>query len=166
MGRLTARLASRNEHKLRELRAALPEWELGLLDVERYPPESGRSYLENARAKAAFGRACAGSAEWVLGEDSGLEVEALGGGPGIESARWADGEHVERVLAALAGVGLKAFLDGPELSDLSGLDGLEARPHGAAEVDLGPKDDHVRHHVEPDEQERGTAERLERERVL
>jgi XTP/dITP diphosphohydrolase len=39
---------------------------------------------------------------WVLGEDSGVEIEGLGWGPGVTSARWAGGDHVGRALAALA----------------------------------------------------------------
>jgi XTP/dITP diphosphohydrolase len=99
LGQLTARLASRNADKLREWHAALPDWDLELLDASEYPPEDGASYYENARAKARFG---AGSAEWVIGEDSGIEVEALGWRPGVESARWAD-DGVAEILRALDG---------------------------------------------------------------
>ena len=104
MAAVKARLASGNPHKLEELRAALAGWELELLETERdYPPEDGETYYENARAKAAFGRESAPPDEWVLGEDSGIEVAALGGAPGIASARWAvDG--VAQLLAELDGV--------------------------------------------------------------
>ena len=104
MAAVKARLASGNSHKLEELRAALPGWELELLETDRtYPPEDGTTYYENARGKAAFGRELAAPGEWVLGEDSGIEVAALGGAPGIASARWtADG--VARVLTELDGV--------------------------------------------------------------
>jgi XTP/dITP diphosphohydrolase len=95
---MTARLASRNAHKLEELRAALPDWELELLRADAFPPEGGSTYYENARAKAEFGRELADA--WVLGEDSGIEVEALGGRPGIESARWAE-NGVAALLEAL-----------------------------------------------------------------
>ena len=104
MAAVKARLASGNPHKLEELRAALTGWELELLETERdYPPEDGETYYENARAKAAFGRESAPPDEWVLGEDSGIEVAALGGAPGIASARWAvDG--VAQLLTELDGV--------------------------------------------------------------
>ena len=97
---MIARLASRNEHKLRELRALLPEWELELLDAE-FPPETGATYYENALAKAHFGRTLTDVA--VLGEDSGIEVAALAGRPGIQSARWAS-DGVARLLRELDGV--------------------------------------------------------------
>ena len=61
------------------------------------------TYYENARSKAKFGHSLDPSG-WVLGEDSGLEVDGLGGRPGIESARFARGEHVERLLAELDGI--------------------------------------------------------------
>lgn len=96
-------LASSNEHKLRELRHALPGWQLELLGATEYPPEEGATYYENARAKALFGRALAADG-WVLGEDSGVEIEGLGGGPGVESSRWAGGREAERALEELRGV--------------------------------------------------------------
>jgi XTP/dITP diphosphohydrolase len=101
-----ARLASGNAHKLEELRAALPDWQLELLETDRpYPPEDGATYEENARGKALFGRPFAPAGEWVLGEDSGVEVEALGGRPGIHSARYGDGgSGKERLLRELEGV--------------------------------------------------------------
>ncbi len=102
--RTTARLASRNENKLRELRAALPDWELDLLDAADFPPEEGDTYYENARAKAAFGRAIAGPDVWVLGEDSGIEVAGLGGAPGVKSARFGGEDAVGRMLEELEGV--------------------------------------------------------------
>ncbi len=99
-----ARLASGNRHKLEELRAALTGWELELLETDRdYPAEDGATYYENARVKAAFGRDAATAEEWVLGEDSGIEVAALGGRPGIASARWA-ADGIARLLEELDGV--------------------------------------------------------------
>jgi XTP/dITP diphosphohydrolase len=95
-----ARLASGNPNKLVELRRALPEVEIGLLEAGPMPPETGATYLDNARGKARFARPLAGQDEWVLGEDSGIEVAALHGRPGIESARWA-GDGVAKLLAEL-----------------------------------------------------------------
>ena len=98
-----ARLASGNPHKLAELRRALPGWEIELLGTAGFPPETGATFYENARAKAEHGRAAGDPEAWLLGEDSGIEVAALGGAPGIESARWA-GDGVARLLAELEGI--------------------------------------------------------------
>jgi XTP/dITP diphosphohydrolase len=103
MGRLTATLASGNLHKARELARALPGWEVGLLEATTFPPETGRTYHENALAKARLGRLRAAAEAFVLGEDSGIEVAALGGRPGVESARWAE-DGVARLLEELRGI--------------------------------------------------------------
>jgi XTP/dITP diphosphohydrolase len=97
-------LASRNEHKARELERLLPGWEIEPLDSAEFPPEEGETYYENAIAKAQFGRGVAGSERWVLGEDSGLEVEGLGGGPGVRSSRSAAGDEVGWLLRELGDV--------------------------------------------------------------
>ena len=97
------RLASRNENKLRELARALESWDLGLVDADRYPPEEGSSYYENALAKARYGLRFVENG-WVLGEDSGIEVDGLGGAPGIRSARFGGDDPVGRLLAELRGV--------------------------------------------------------------
>ena len=77
---MKAVLASQNRHKLEELREALPGWELEALDADAYPEETGETYYENALIKARFGREHADPHAWVLGEDSGIEAVALGGG--------------------------------------------------------------------------------------
>jgi XTP/dITP diphosphohydrolase len=126
-------LASSNPHKAEELARSLPGWEIGLLGVE-LPPETGSSYYENARAKAEFGRS-ARPGEWILGEDSGIEVVGLSGRPGIHSARWA-AEPVRALLAELRGVegeGRRAryvcelVCVSPDGSELRGTGTLEGR---------------------------------------
>jgi XTP/dITP diphosphohydrolase len=102
-------LASANPGKLRELRRLLPDWEIDPLDTTGIGEEIGRSFYENARAKALFARSRAPDGVWALGEDSGLEVDGLGGAPGIRSARYAgdgasDQANVERLLADLEGM--------------------------------------------------------------
>ena len=102
MAAVKARLCSQNPHKLEELRAALPGWALELLEADGYPEEVGSTYVENARAKALYGRAQVEDGVWTIGEDSGIEAAALGGRPGIHSARWAD-DGVARLLAEVEG---------------------------------------------------------------
>jgi XTP/dITP diphosphohydrolase len=136
--RLKARLASRNEHKARELERLLPGWEIELLDAGEFPPEEGETYYENARAKALFGRAVAEADVWVLGEDSGIEVAGLGGGPGIESARSGGDDPVGWLLERLSGiegVGRRARYV-CELVAVSP-DGVEARGTGTLEGRIG-----------------------------
>jgi XTP/dITP diphosphohydrolase len=134
-------LASRNVNKLHELRALLPHWDLQLLDADEYPEEEGETFYENAREKARFARAVADPDLWVLGEDSGLEVEGLGGGPGLHSARFAgpgasDEDNVAKLLNALHGVddeGRQAryvselVLLSPDLEEFRGTGTLEGR---------------------------------------
>ena len=97
------KLASTNENKLRELARVLGEWRLELLDADGYPPEDGATYFANALEKARHGLNFLHDG-WVLGEDSGLEVEGLDGAPGIRSARFGGGDPVGRLLDELQGV--------------------------------------------------------------
>jgi XTP/dITP diphosphohydrolase len=101
---LKARLASRNANKARELEHLLPDWSIEPLEADDYPPEDGATYYANALDKALFGRTRAELDEWVLGEDSGIEVAALGGEPGVHSARSGGDDPVGWLLAQLDGV--------------------------------------------------------------
>lgn len=100
---LRVTLCSANPGKLTEVREALPGWEVEPLAAREYPAEDGETYVENARLKARFGRAVGPADRWMLADDSGLELAALGGAPGVLTARWAEGRHVEKALEALAG---------------------------------------------------------------
>lgn len=109
---MRATLVSKNRHKARELAVLLPGWTVDPIDADALPEEIGASFYENARAKAEFGREVDGGKSWTIGEDSGVEVDGLGGRPGIRSARYAgesatDEENVARLLEELDGV------DGP-----------------------------------------------------
>ncbi len=127
-------LASRNPNKLRELRGALPGWEIDLLAEPDEPVEDGATFLENARIKARHGRLHAAAEDWVAGEDSGIEVAALGGGPGIESARWA-ADPVERLLDELEGIADRRARYVCELVVLAP-DGSEVRATGTLEGEV------------------------------
>ena len=95
-------LATSNTHKVEELRRALPGWEIEVFTPPDRPREDGATFEQNARIKAGHARAHAPAGDWVAGEDSGIEVAALGGRPGVESAGWAD-DGVAALLAALTG---------------------------------------------------------------
>ena len=105
-------VATRNRNKVRELEALLADTELGLLsyrDFDDLPeiPEDGETLEENAAAKATALAKQTGML--TIADDSGLEVDALEGRPGVRSARYAgaeatDKENNEKLLAELHGV--------------------------------------------------------------
>ena len=81
-------LATRNAHKLRELAALLEGHEVvPLPDGVELPPETGETFAANALPKARAAAAATG--EPAFGDDSGIESAALGGAPGVRSARFA-----------------------------------------------------------------------------
>jgi XTP/dITP diphosphohydrolase len=101
-------VATSNAGKLREVREILAPIGFELLSLEEValssPDENGATFHDNAAAKATE---CAlKSGLWTLGDDSGLCVDALGGGPGVRSARYAatDAERRAKLLQALQAV--------------------------------------------------------------
>ena len=103
-------LASGNPGKLREFSELLAASGLTLLRQSDFgiapPPETGATFLENALIKAR--NASARSGLPAIADDSGIEVDALGGAPGIHSARYAgenasDEANLTKLLDALAG---------------------------------------------------------------
>jgi XTP/dITP diphosphohydrolase len=100
-------VATRNDHKLRELREILGSLDLmALPDEVELPPEEGGTFAENALVKARAARAATGLA--AIADDSGIEARALGGRPGVRSARYAgpgagDEENLELLLRELDG---------------------------------------------------------------
>jgi XTP/dITP diphosphohydrolase len=107
-------IATGNAHKAEEFAELLSEggfWVESAAVCGGMPHvvEDGASFEANAALKARALRAIAPADAWVLADDSGLEVDALGGAPGIHSARYAgenasDGENVAKLLEALSPV--------------------------------------------------------------
>ena len=100
---IRATVCTGNPHKLGEFHDLFPDWDLDLLGDAEFPPEDGVTYVDNALIKARFGRLVGAHDRWMLADDSGIEVAALGGGPGVQTAPWSEGRHVEKRRAALAG---------------------------------------------------------------
>jgi XTP/dITP diphosphohydrolase len=146
-------IASRNPHKLREIGRICADWPVEWRTVENHPgpwpdvEETGSTYLENALLKARAAAAALG--EPALADDSGIEVDALGGRPGPRSARFAgedatDERNLEELIRVLKGVpgsgrtaryrcvAVLAFTDGRELHAEGTSEGiLEPKPRGA-----------------------------------
>lgn len=88
-------LATRNPGKAGEIRQVLRQFPVQLVGVDQIdgvdePLETGETFAQNARDKALYYAAATG--QWCLADDSGLEVDALDGAPGVRSARWAADE--------------------------------------------------------------------------
>ena len=126
-------IASGNAGKVREFAALLAD--LGLevrpqpegLEVE----ETGATFAENARLKAVA--AARATSCWALADDSGLSVDALGGAPGVHSARYADNDaaRIARLLDELAAAGARSarFSAALALADPGGAVVLEVEGH-------------------------------------
>ena len=104
-------LATGNAGKLREMREILAPWSVEVCSLAQFTDESaeetGLSFVENALLKARFAATAAGLA--AIADDSGLEVDALGGAPGVYSARYAgpgadDAANNRKLLESLASV--------------------------------------------------------------
>jgi XTP/dITP diphosphohydrolase len=107
-------IASRNAHKLRELGRICADWPVEWVTVENHDPtdfpdveETGDTYLDNALLKATQVAGALGIA--AIADDSGIEVDALGGAPGPRSARYAgeqvgDEQNLDALLRAVRGV--------------------------------------------------------------
>ena len=107
-------IASRNAHKLRELGRICADWPVEWITVDNHDPsefpdveETGETYLDNAVLKATQVARALGIA--AVADDSGIEVDALGGAPGPRSARYAgehatDEQNLDALLRAVRGV--------------------------------------------------------------
>ena len=118
-------LATRNRHKIAELQRLLAPLHVTLTGIPRavsLPPEDGEDYAANALIKARAAAAQLGRP--VIADDSGIEALALGGRPGVRSARYAgehatDAQNLEKLIgeappgSQLRYVCALAFVDGP-----------------------------------------------------
>jgi XTP/dITP diphosphohydrolase len=153
-------IASRNAHKLREIERICADWPVEWLTVDNHEgpwpevEETGDTYLENALLKAEAGAAAMG--EPALADDSGIEVDALGGRPGPRSARFAgedgtDQQNLDELIRALKGVpgsgriaryrcvAVLAFPDGRELHTEGICEGtLVGKPRGSGGFGYDP----------------------------
>jgi XTP/dITP diphosphohydrolase len=168
-------LATRNDHKLRELREALPGIEIDPLpDEVELPPESGETFAENALGKARAAHQATGRA--AIADDSGIAAYGLGGRPGVRSARYAGedatdeenlaklleevGEQDDRRVAYICAIALVGE-DDPESMFEGRCEGtLTSEPRGTGGFgydpafvpdDTGPDDDRTMAELAPEE---------------
>ncbi|MFA5508000.1 MAG: RdgB/HAM1 family non-canonical purine NTP pyrophosphatase [Vulcanimicrobiota bacterium] len=152
-------VATGNPHKVEELRRILGDAPCELVTLSEYPDlaepeETGTTFLENARLKSRY--YCQATGLAAVADDSGLEVDALGGQPGVYSARFAGGDtphsvKMAKVLELLAEipdqprtarfrcVAALTFPDGRELHAEGALEGvIAAAPSGTGGFGYDP----------------------------
>jgi XTP/dITP diphosphohydrolase len=153
-------IASRNTHKLREVTRICADWPVTWLTIDDHEgpwpevEETGSTYLENARLKGVAGAAALDLP--ALADDSGIEVDALGGRPGPRSARFAgedatDERNLRELIRSLKGVpasgrtaryrcvALLAHSDGREVYAEGVCEGtLVSKPRGAGGFGYDP----------------------------
>ncbi len=100
-------IASKNKGKIREIRQIYADLPVSIVELPDLPDvvEDGDSFSANARKKAV--EVARHTGKWALADDSGLEVDALNGAPGIHSARWSGGgdeANNEKLIAELRDV--------------------------------------------------------------
>jgi XTP/dITP diphosphohydrolase len=175
MGRRRLVVATRNEHKLRELGEILTEAELEPLPPGiELPPEEGDTFADNALIKARVAHQGTGSV--AIADDSGIEARALGEAPGVRSARFAgpsatDEQNLELLLRELDGaadrgvayVCVIAYVDGEGRERMfegrcEGTFATEPRGEGGfgydpafVPADTGPDDERTMAELTPDE---------------
>jgi XTP/dITP diphosphohydrolase len=168
-------LATRNDHKLRELREALPGIEIDPLpDEVVLPPETGDTFAENALGKARAAHEATGRT--AIADDSGIEARGLGGRPGVRSARYAGedatdeenlakllrevGEGDDRRVGYVCAIALVGEDDSESLFEGRCEGTLAAEPRGRGGFgydpafvpdDTGPEDDRTMAELPPEE---------------
>ena len=117
-------LATRNAHKAREFATLLAPHEIvALPDDVQLPPETGDTFLANARDKAVTAARATGL--HAIADDSGIEARALGGAPGVRSARFAgetatDQENLDKLLRDAPDGSALAYVCALVLADCDG----------------------------------------------
>jgi XTP/dITP diphosphohydrolase len=150
-------LATRNAGKVKEFQQLLKDFPVAIKNLNDFGPipeveEDGAAFDDNAYKKASFTARVLGLP--AIADDSGLEVEALGGAPGIKSARYAgenatDQENIKKLLAAMEGKNDRraafkcvisiAVPSGPALTYEGSCEGeISARPHGLSGFGYDP----------------------------
>jgi XTP/dITP diphosphohydrolase len=139
----TVVVATGNPGKLKEMQAYLGEldWDLELKPAHIEVDEIGTTFLENARIKAS--EVAEATGKWAIADDSGLEVDALQGAPGIYSARYADTDQarINRLLNELDGIENRGaqFVCAIAIAQPDGTIALETQGICRGEILLAPR---------------------------